>query len=109
MSREILSSCWQYSSKLLAIPTTSSFCLGQFVLRFLFVCNVLVFVSYYYRAASLAASEPFLAVNFFWPVNSFRAKGSPGYEKLLLGFRHGRKLGTTDTKFSFIFRTLLTE
>jgi hypothetical protein len=109
MSREILCSCWQCSSKLLAVPVTSSFCFGQFVLKFLFVCNLPVFVSYSYRAALLAASERFPAVNFFWTVNAFRAKGSPGYEKLRLGFRHGRKFGTADTKFSFIFKTLQTE
>jgi hypothetical protein len=85
MSREILSSCWQYSSKLLVNPNSTSFCFGQFVPTFLFVCYVPVFVSYYYRTASLATSEPFPAVNFFWPVNAFRAKGSPGYEQLFWG------------------------
>ena len=70
-------------------------CLFSFV-TYLFSFRILTDSPHRWRQNSSPLST------FFWPINAFRAKGSPGYEQLLLEPRHGRKLGTNDTKFSFL-------
>lgn len=54
--------------------------------KLLVSCIVFVIVSHSYRAALVMGTERLPIINFAWPVNVLRGRGSSEHEKLFSGF-----------------------